>query len=163
MTKMHEGGCACGTVRYQVRDEPLFVHACHCTECRRLCGGPYVINAWIETENVSLTKGELQTAMLSGGESGQPCEIWFCKNCGTTLWCRYHVSPGDCRFIKVGTLDDPDVFTPDVHIWTRSKLATTQLPDDVPNFEKFYDLKELWPSESLARLRANIKSHAPPK
>lgn len=161
MTKALEGGCACGNVRYELHGTPMFTHACHCTECRRLSGGPYVINAWTEADNVVLTQGELETAMLEGGESGKPCETWFCPSCGTTVWCRYHVSPGDCRFVKVGTLDDPAAIRPDVHIWTRSKLPTTVVPADVPSFDEFYDLKATWPAESLARLRANIEAHSP--
>lgn len=161
MTRILEGGCACAKVRYELHGEPMFTHACHCTECRRLCGGPYAINAWTETENVVLKQGKLENAMLGGSGSGKPCETWFCADCGTTVWVRYHVAAGDCRFVKVGTLDDPAAVPPDVHIWTRSKLPGTVLPDDVPGYEKFYDLKALWPAESLARLRANIEAHAP--
>ena len=156
MSSVLEGGCACGSVRYEVHGKPLFVHACHCTDCRRLSGGSFAINAWIEAENVVQTRGELQTTLLDGGESGKPCETWFCQDCGTTVWVRYHVSPGNSRFVKVGTLDDPGALPPDVHIWTRSKLPSTVLPDDVPSFEQFYDVKATWPAESLQRLRAMV-------
>ena len=93
-----------------------------------------------------------------GGESGEPCEIWVCESCGTSLWSRYHVSPGNCRWVRGGTLDDPTSITPDVHIWTRSKMPFVTLPDDVPVFATFYDLKEVWSAESLDRLRANIEA-----
>ncbi len=136
----------------------MIVHACHCTDCRRLGGAPYAINAWTEAENIVKTQGELGTTLLEGGESGQPNEIWFCKTCGTTVWCRYHVSPQGSLFVKVGTLDDPRAMEPDVHIWTRSKLPSTVLPDNVPCFDKFYDLKEFWPAESMQRLRALISA-----
>ena len=43
-----EGGCACRTVRYKLTASPLIVHACHCRDCQRLTGGPFVINVWIE-------------------------------------------------------------------------------------------------------------------
>jgi hypothetical protein len=39
-----EGGCACGTIRYRQTASPLIVHACHCRDCQRLAGGPFVIN-----------------------------------------------------------------------------------------------------------------------
>jgi hypothetical protein len=85
--------------------------------------------------------------------------VWFCGECGTTLWSRYHVSPGNCRWVRAGTLDDPAAVNPDVHIWTQSKMPWTVLPDDVPSFERFYDLKETWSTDSLARLRANIEMY----
>jgi hypothetical protein len=43
-----EGGCACRTIRYRLTESPLIVHACHCRDCQRLTGGPFVINVWIE-------------------------------------------------------------------------------------------------------------------
>jgi hypothetical protein len=44
--------------------------------------------------------------------------------------------------------------TPDVHIFTRSKLSWITLPDSVPAFEVYYDMKALWPTASLERLAA---------
>ncbi len=155
-----EGGCACGKVRYELHGSPMIVHACHCTACRRLAGGAFVVNIWTEAENVIVTSGELQTVLLYGGESGEPCETWFCGGCGAALWSRYHVSPGDCRFVRAATLDDPAAVTPDVHIWTRSRMPWSQVPQDVPSFEKFYDLKTTWPAASLERLQRNIESNS---
>jgi hypothetical protein len=160
MSSVSEGGCACAACRYELHGTPMMVHACHCTDCRRSSGAPFAVNIWTEAENVVPVAGEPQTVMLKGGESGQPCEVWFCGNCGTALWSRYHVSPGDCRWVRSGTLDEPASVTPDVHIWTRSKLPWVLLPDDVPAFEQFYDVREFWPVASLQRLRANIEAHS---
>ena len=44
--------------------------------------------------------------------------------------------------------------SPDVHMFTRSKVPWVELPDTVPAFEVYYDSKALWPAESLARLRS---------
>jgi hypothetical protein len=41
-----------------------------------------------------------------------------------------------------------------VHIFTKSKLPWVTLPEEVPAYEVFYELDELWPAESLARLEA---------
>ena len=58
------------------------------------------------------------------------------------------------RFVRAGTLDEPASVEPDVHIFTRSKLPWVVLPKGVPAFEVYYDVGELWPEESLRRLRA---------
>ncbi|MCZ6473292.1 MAG: aldehyde-activating protein, partial [SAR324 cluster bacterium] len=55
---------------------------------------------------------------------------------------------------RVGTLDNPDLLAPNVHIFTRSKHPAVQLPTDVPAFDISYDREQLWPAESLARLKA---------
>src|SRR5205823_4391971 len=53
-----------------------------------------------------------------------------------------------------GTLDDPSLVEPDVHIFTKSKLDWVGLPDSVPAFEVYYDRKALWPAASLELLDA---------
>jgi hypothetical protein len=54
-------------------------------------------------------------------------------------------------------LDEPREIRPDVHIYTRSKVAWVALPDSVPAFEVYYDSKALWPAASLDRLRTALK------
>jgi len=156
-----EGGCACGEVRYELRGSPMIVHACHCTSCQRRGGGAFAVNAVIEADNVVLKSGELRTAVLHDGESGKPCDTWFCSKCGTGVWVRYHAAPGDCRFVRAGTLDDPSALQPDAHIYTRSKQDWIDIPPDARSYEVFYDIKEVWPTESLARLRKNIETSEP--
>ena len=56
--------------------------------------------------------------------------------------------------MRGGTLDDPAAVTPDVHIFTRSKLPWVTLPESVPAVEVYYDTKTLWPTASLERLDA---------
>jgi hypothetical protein len=58
------------------------------------------------------------------------------------------------RFVRGGTLDEPTGVTPDVHIFTRSKVDWITLPDSAPAFEVYYDRKALWPAASLERLDA---------
>jgi hypothetical protein len=54
----------------------------------------------------------------------------------------------------VGTLDDPSAIEPDVHIFTKSKVAWVELPDGVPAFNVYYDMQKLWPAASLERVEA---------
>jgi hypothetical protein len=60
------------------------------------------------------------------------------------------------HFVRVGTLDNPDLLPPDMHIYTQSKQPWVVLPADTPASEAFYDRDEVWPAESLARRRALI-------
>jgi hypothetical protein len=55
------------------------------------------------------------------------------------------------RFIRVGTLDHPDQFPPNVHIFTSTKQPWVILPPDVPAFEEYFVIKDIWSPESLAR------------
>lgn len=147
-----QGGCACGAVRYRLKSGPMFVHCCHCADCQRQAGSAFVINALIETDRIEVLSGELvPTAMPT--ESGRPHIVYRCKICGTTLWSDY----GDRKvmsFLRATTLDDRDALTPDVHIFTRSKLPWVTLPQGARAFEAYYDMAQEWPPESLARRAA---------
>jgi len=147
-----EGGCACGTVRYRLLSKPMFVHCCHCRDCQRQTGSAFVINALIETDRIALLSGAPQPAPVPT-DSRRPHDIWRCPNCQTALWSDYGRRPA-LRFVRVGTLDEAASLSPDVHIFTRSKLGWVGLPAHVPAFEVYYDMKTLWPAESLARRQA---------
>ncbi len=150
-----QGGCACQTIRYTLTASPLIVHACHCRYCQRLTGGPFVINIWIESTFVEACPAAPKAFRLAAG-SGKHHDVFFCETCGTALWSRYQIAPGDALFVRAGTLDDPAAVTPDVHIFTRSKLPWLDLPKGVPAFTSIYKIEEVWSPESKERLRRNV-------
>ena len=117
--------------------------------CQRQTGSAFVLNALIETDRVDLMSGQpLPGAMPT--DSGRPHRVFRCADCGTAMWSEYG-GLGTLRFVRVGTLDDPSVLRPDVHIYIRSKLPWIALPEGVPAFEAYYDAKKLWPAASLER------------
>jgi len=149
-----EGGCACGSVRYEMTSKPMIVHGCHCRWCQRESGGAFAVNALIEADRVKVTKGEvveIHTPSLSG--VGQ--RFARCPTCHVTLWTNYLAMRGGLgeivRFIRVGTLDDPDPFAPDVHIFTSTKQPWVVLPPNTPAFEEYFNIKDIWSPESLKR------------
>ncbi len=148
-----DGGCTCGEVRYRLSDKPMFVHCCHCRWCQRETGTAFALNAIFEADRVTLLQGApevIETPSLSG--KGQ--KIVRCPTCRVSLWSHY-AGPGEAVcFVRVGTLDDPDLITPDIHIFTNSKQPWIILPPDVPSFAEYYVAAEQWPAESLARRAA---------
>ena len=149
-----EGGCSCRAIRYKLTTTPLIVHACHCRDCQRITGGPFVINMWIESRYVGAGSAKPRSFTLKGG-TGKLHEVFFCGTCGTYVWSRYHIVPTDCLFVRAGTLDNPAAVKPDVHIFTRTKLPWLSLPKDALAFESIYQLKDVWSAESLERLNRN--------
>jgi hypothetical protein len=85
-------------------------------------------------------------------ENGSVQTIFRCPTCQVAVWSRY--TRREVSFVRGGTLDEPRGIDPDVHIFTRSRVGWVELPEAVPAFEVFYDMKELWPPESLARVEA---------
>jgi len=154
MNESYEGGCFCKSLRYRLTSSPMFVHCCHCLNCQSQTGSAFVINALIETDRIEVLSGETVVTELESGGGG-PHDVYRCPDCLTAVWSDYGRRPG-MRFVRVGTLDDPTALSPDVHIFTRSKLPWVGLPDTVPSFDVFYDLKQQWPAESLDRRRAAV-------
>lgn len=152
MNHVREGGCSCGEVRYRLTSEPMFVHCCHCLNCQRHTGTAFVINLLIEADRVELLKGApLPITMPENG--GSPNQIFRCPQCQVAVWSEYG-GRSQVRFVRAGTLDDSSAVSPNVHIFTRSKLPWVELPESVPSFATYYDSKTLWPAESLARRKA---------
>jgi hypothetical protein len=158
-----EGGCDCRTIRYRLESPPLFVHCCHCRWCQRESGAAFALNAMIEADRVTHL-GVEPDVVLTPSESGRGQRIARCPTCRVAVWSNYAGAGPPIRFIRVGTLDNPDLLPPDVHIFTATKQPWVALAPDTPAFAEFYDRKQLWPPESLARgqaLRGKIEAQSP--
>jgi hypothetical protein len=151
MSMPREGGCSCGAVRYRLTSEPLFTHCCHCLNCQRQTGSAFVINLLIEADRVELLAGDPQPVDVPR-DDGSTQRIFRCPTCHVAVFSEY--GRPEVRFVRGGTLDDPSAITPDVHIYTRSKLPWIALPDTAPAFAEYYDMRALWPAATLERLKA---------
>lgn len=147
------GGCDCRTIRYRVEIRPLFVHCCHCRWCQRETGSAFVLNALIESEQVTLVSGEPEIVDTPSA-SGKGQKIARCPNCRIAVWSIYSGAGPAFRFVRVGTLDEPDHLPPDIHIFTSSKQPWVILPPAMPAVPEYYDRKRYWPAASLARREA---------
>jgi hypothetical protein len=148
-----EGRCTCGNVRYRMTSRPMFVHCCHCRWCQRETGTAFALNALIESDRVELLSGEPEV-VHTPSQSGVGQKISRCPQCRVALWSNYGGAGDKVRFIRVGTLEDPDRFPPDIHIFTMSKQPWVVLPPGTPAVHEYYKSSELWPAESLARRKA---------
>ncbi len=148
-----EGGCTCGAARYRLKARPMFVHCCHCTWCQRETGSAFAVNALIEATCVELLQGQpVAYTLPSASGSGQVFSR--CTECGVTLWSNYSGAGDKVHFIRVGTLDDPSVAPPDIHIFTSTKSPWVTLPKDVPAVAEYYQSSDYWSIESIDRYKA---------
>jgi hypothetical protein len=129
----------------------MFVHCCHCLNCQRQTGSAFVVNLLIEADRVEVLAGAAQ-AIDAPRDDGSVQRIFRCTRCQVAVFSEY--SRPEVRFVRGGTLDDPTGITPDVHVFTRSKVGWLSLPPATPACDVFYDTKKLWPAESLRRLEA---------
>jgi len=155
-----QGRCTCGRIRFRLTDRPLFVHCCHCRWCQRETGTAFALNAMIESDRVEVLEGEPEI-VNTPSNSGKGQKIARCPTCRIALWSNYGGAGDLVRFVRVGTLDEPDHLPPEVHIFTQSKQPWVVLPAGTPAYEEYYKATEIWPSDRLARRAALLAKRNP--
>ena len=129
MTKPLEttGGCLCGALRYAVHGDPIDAGYCHCRVCQRSSGAPVLAWASFPTGAFAYTKGSPAT-YRSSPRAGRE----FCAACGTQIAFR---EDGATRVdLNIASLDQPDPFAPQYHIWTQSRIPWFETADDLPRY-----------------------------
>ena len=151
-----KGGCICGKVRYQITEQPLFTQACHCKNCKILTGSSYIVNTSV-IENTLKVEGKISSSVELKAGSGASYRVYFCNKCGTYLYADYDSAVGRLT-LRVKTLDNPDKFPPQAHIFIKDKDPWLNLTDSAICFEKMYDPKTTWPKESLNRIKNYLEN-----
>ncbi|MEM1433911.1 MAG: GFA family protein [Pseudomonadota bacterium] len=156
-----EGGCSCGAVRYVIKQAPLVVHACHCRNCQNQTGGWHAVNALVESKYVEQQQGVVADWELPT-PSGAGQAVRRCVECGVAVWSTYRrLTRGHddlVRFVRVGTLDNPSLLRPDVHIFDSERNAMAPEPVGAPRYAQFYSLEEVWRPDSLVRFKALLEA-----
>jgi hypothetical protein len=124
-----EGGCLCGAVRYHVEGAPIWSAHCHCKDCRRASGAPFVTYAGFPPARHRWIKGKPVAFASSPGVTRS-----FCGQCGSPLAYEGERWPGEIH-IHVGTLDHPEAIQPQAHVYTVHKLSWLKLADGLPQVQ----------------------------
>ena len=124
-----EGSCLCGATRYRATGQPFKVTYCHCEWCRKASGAP--IAAWLlyDEGQVEFIKGSPQKYASSPGVLRG-----FCPVCGTSFWWEgiWHDEP--VEMVAIGSLDDPEVYSPDRHAYCHDQISWFEVADDWPRY-----------------------------
>ncbi len=160
-TTPHEGGCSCGHIRYKIISKPFIVHCCHCRCCQRQTGTAFALNAIFDAAHVELLSGEVD-AIIVESPSGKGQTIARCPKCRVAVWSNYFMGgiKEGIRFIRVGTLDNPDLLPPDIHIYTSTKQPWVILPEGAPAVDELYDFNAVWSPENVERRNILFKQMA---
>lgn len=127
----YQGGCQCGQARFEVCGEPQHVSICHCSDCRKSAGAPFVSWAAFAAADFK-SSGEISSYNSSGRAFRH-----FCAKCGTGLfYVNEEYLPGLVD-IQTCTLDDPEALVPQAHVQTAERLHWTSFIEELPKFERF--------------------------
>ena len=130
-----QGGCKCGAVRFTTSAQPMRAMACHCSTCKKRTGAAYGVGVYFNESDVTISQGDLGIHEFHADTSGRWIRNEFCTKCGSTISWTLEMRPG-LRAIAGGCYDDPNWFSIEVHIWTRSARPDMCYPADMPQYEK---------------------------
>ena len=129
------GGCLCGAVRFAARFPTLFCCHCHCHWCRRAHGAAFVTWFGVAEEAFTLTQG---TEHLVWYASSEQSSRGFCSRCGTTLFFRSKLAPGEMH-ITLANADGPIDQAPQGHAFFDARVSWATLGDDLPRWDRDHD------------------------
>ena len=123
------GGCLCGGTRYRLEEAPRNLCDCHCEDCRRSSGAPFVTWGTVARERLRVTSGGVRQVPHAGRVRS------FAACCGTHL---FFEDSADAPTIDVtiATLDDPRAFAPGRIIWVEDRLPWVKLDERLPAFRR---------------------------
>lgn len=125
---MFKGSCCCGAVRFEIKQPPRFVAACHCSRCVKLGGTPF---AMVDAEHFELLDGREHISV----HRPQPAFKYsrsFCSECGSSLG--EMLSESKMFPIPVHCFDDDLGMEIRFHEHVATKPAWFIIPDGVKQF-----------------------------
>lgn len=133
MSASFEGGCLCGAVRYTCESEPVVAGHCHCIDCRRLSGTGHCSHLGVPSEAVTITGAVSEYDRPS--DAGNMISRAFCPTCGAPVYSTNSQMAG-MHFIRASSLDDPEVFKPQLVVYTSRAPSWDHVDDSLPAFEE---------------------------
>ena len=110
-SKPMKGGCSCGAIQYEITTDKLNAGICHCRDCQRHSGAPFVVWLGIDPAAFKVTKGTLREFA-----SSKWALRGFCADCGSTLTYRVESNSEEID-VAGGSLDNPDLGSPSFQIF----------------------------------------------
>lgn len=127
------GGCLCGAVRYTCSAEPMMAGHCHCDDCRRTSGTGHCSHMAVPEDGLTIN-GDTK-AYERAADSGHVVARHFCPTCGAAVFSRNSSMPG-MTFLRASSLDDLEVFKPQMHVYASRAASWDQPGGGLPTFEK---------------------------
>ncbi len=124
------GRCLCGAVRYSYTGPENWRGHCHCESCRRTTSSPFTTFFGVPWEAFRFTGTEPAAYVSSPG-----VRRLFCSTCGTPMAYDADRFPDEIH-LYAASLDDPNGFEPQFHVYCGERLPWISLGDGLPCYEK---------------------------
>ena len=124
------GSCLCGAVSFRIEGELVPIQVCHCLQCRKAQGGPFVAVIPVATSAFRFLSGE---QVLKSYESSPGKQRVFCSQCGSPVLSRRQAMPDVLR-VRVGLINEPVEVGLAWHAHTGSKCNWWPIEDGAPQY-----------------------------
>ncbi|NDW04567.1 GFA family protein [Jiella pacifica] len=125
---LHTGGCRCGAIRFSASADPHYAAICHCGDCRRASGAPFLAFVGFRRRDVRFEGGE-------GKRYGRdPVARSFCETCGAPI-AYEDTRLADEIFFNLGAMDRPERYEPTVQAFLPERLPFRCLVVDLPGHD----------------------------
>lgn len=126
------GGCACGKVRYEIAEAPIFQAVCHCSDCQKSSGSAFAEVLLVAADRFAMSGAEPRFH-ASKAKSGRTMNRGFCSDCGSQVVIRRPETP-QFAFVQAGSLDDPSLFQPMAEVFVSEARQRPKLGPAVAVF-----------------------------
>jgi len=116
-----QGGCFCGSIRYEIPEGDYLVVNCHCTMCRKTSAAAFVTWIIVPSESFQYLSGNPKSL-----QSSTKATRHFCPDCGTPLAFFTEERPENTD-VTTGSLDNPEQAIPTADVYEDSKLSWLHL------------------------------------
>jgi hypothetical protein len=122
-----QGGCLCGSVRYEITAPFLSAGYCHCTRCQRRTGTGSSANGRVPQSGFRLLAGEEQLKGYSPPGGG--ARKLFCRECGSAVFSGDPLADEEVA-VRLGTLDGDPGIRPEYRMFVDFAAPWDRLPED---------------------------------
>lgn len=128
-----QGGCLCGSIRFELTGPLRDIINCHCSKCRRFHGnfGAYTS---IKEDNLKFIKQDSLKWYESITDETPDVYRGFCSNCGSSLF--WHPRGKGYIAVAAGSLDTSTNLKTMGHVWISQMADFYTLNDNLPAFDQ---------------------------
>ena len=127
------GSCLCRAVTYKSETAPLRTFNCHCEDCRKCSGAPFLTNIFVKEATLDI-QGNLKS-YIHQSKSGNRITKKFCEQCGCQMFSFNEGRPGLVR-IHAGTVNELEVVKPQGDVWISKKIPYIKLDETLDSFQE---------------------------
>lgn len=132
MSTIISGRCLCGQVHYECSGPAMMSGHCQCEDCRKSSGTGHSSHLAVPRAAVTM-RGDV-TIYAKAADSGNLVSRAFCPTCGSPVY-SLNSAMDELLFLRASSLDDLDVFQPQMVVYTSRGARWDRIDPALPRFE----------------------------